>query len=194
MKYNPDVHHRQSIRLKAYDYSQTGLCFITICTQNRLCLFGKIENGIMLLNDAGGMIEKQWQALMKRFSNMQSEEYVVMPNHIHGIIKLTVGAPLVGAQIVDVPYKADIQTCSQPQKGQPQGIAPTVGDIVGAFKSITTNQYIRGVQQNKWSRFDKKLWQRNYYEHIIRDDKSYLKISDYIQTNPSKWLEDRYYE
>ena len=78
--------------------------------------------------------------------------------------------------------------------GQPQGIAPTVGDVIGAFKSLTTNNYIQNVKQNNWQRFNKKLWQRNYYEHIIRDEKSYHQISEYIQTNPLKWQDDKYYE
>ena len=85
-------------------------------------------------------------------------------------------------------------TIGQPsQTGQPQGIAPTVGDVVGAFKSLTTNEYIRGVKNNGWSRFNKNLWQRNYYEHIIRNEKSCYQISEYIQTNPLKWQGDKYY-
>ena len=78
--------------------------------------------------------------------------------------------------------------------GQPRGIAPTVGDVVGAFKSLSTNDYIRNVKQNNWQPFNKKLWQRNYYEHIIRDEKTYYQISEYIQTNPLKWQDDKYYK
>jgi len=187
MKYSPDIYHRRSIRLKGYDYSQAGLYFITICTQNRLCLFGEIENGDMQLNDAGIMIEHQWQELIYRFDNIKLHEFIVMPNHFHGIIEC-VGVPLVGTQNVEQP-----PTMGQPQTGQPQGIAPTVGDAVGAFKSITTNEYIRGVKNNGWSRFNKKLWQRNYYEHIIRDEKSCYQILEYVQTNPLKWQDDKYY-
>ena len=77
--------------------------------------------------------------------------------------------------------------------GQPQGIAPTVGNVVGAFKSLSTNEYIRNVKQNNWRTFDNKLWQRNYYEHIIRDEKSYYQISEYIQNNALKWQDDKYY-
>lgn len=79
------------------------------------------------------------------------------------------------------------------EKGQPQGFAPTVGDVVGAFKSLTTNEYIRGVKNNGWARFNKNLWQRNYYEHIIRNEKSCYQILEYIQTNPLKWQDDKYY-
>ena len=183
MNYNPDIHHCRSIRLKGYDYLQAGLYFITICTQNRLCLFGKIENREMILNDPGIMIERQWQELIYRFDNIKADEFIVMPNHFHGIVKF-VGVPLVGTQ----------NTKQQPTTGQPQGIAPTVGDVVGAFKSLTTNEYIRGVKNNRWSRFNKKLWQRNYYEHIIRNEKSCYHILEYIQNNPLKWQDDKYYD
>jgi putative transposase len=191
MRYNPDIHRRRSIRLKGYDYSRAGLYFVTICTQNRLCLFGGIEHGKMVLNDAGKMVERQWQESICRFDNIKLHEFIVMPNHFHGIVEsVVVGVPLVGTQNVAQP-----QTMGQPQQiGQPQGIAPTVGDVVGAFKSLTTNDYIRNVKQNNWQPFNKKLWQRNYFEHIIRDHESYLKIAEYIHANPVKWREDKYYE
>ncbi|MFH1077149.1 MAG: transposase [Pseudomonadota bacterium] len=183
-KYDPDKHHRCSIRLKGYDYSQAGLYFITICTQNKLCLFGGIENRDMILNDAGQMVERQWQELIYRFDNIRLHEFIVMPNHFHGIIEF-VGVPLVGTRNTGGTYNTGI--------GQPQGIAPTVGDVVGAFKSLTANDYIQNVKQNNWQPFNQKLWQRNYYEHIIRNEKTYFEISEYIQTNPLKWQEDKYY-
>ena len=187
MKCNPNIHHRSSIRLKGYDYSQEGLYFITICTQNQLCLFGEIKNGEMVLNDAGKMVEHQWQGLICRFDNIKLHESIVMPNHFHGIVES------VGGNHKGLPLQGT-QNMGQPQTGQPQGIAPTVGGMVGAFKSLTTNDYIRNVKQNNWPRFNKKLWQRNYYEHIIRDEKSYYQISEYIQTNSLKWQDDKYYE
>jgi len=185
---NPAINHRRSIRLPGYDYSQAGLYFITICTQGHVCLFGSIENGKMILNDAGRMIEQQWQALKSRFDRIKLHESIVMPNHFHGIVEF-VGVPLVGTQ-----NSGQSSTVGQPLiSGQPQGIAPTIGTIVGAFKSVSTNKYIRGVQNNNWPRFDKKIWQRNYYEHIIRDEQSYHQISEYIQSNPLKWMDDTYY-
>ena len=207
MKYNPDIHHRRSVRLKGYDYSKKGLYFITICTQNCLCLFGNIEKGDMELNDAGIMIKHQWQELIHRFDKIKFHEFIVMPNHVHGIVEF-VGAPLVGVQnmnqqsiILQHHKMAQLnvngglhQKGESCPKGQPQRIAPTVGDVVGAYKSLTTNDYIQNVKKNNWQRFNKKLWQRNYYEHIIRDEKSYFQISEYIQTNPVKWREDKYYE
>ncbi|MCF6255245.1 MAG: transposase [Gammaproteobacteria bacterium] len=147
----------------------------------------------MILNDAGRMVVARWLDLAQRFTGIGLNEYTVMPNHFHGIIELLVGVPLVGTQNEDTQNMGQPQPERQPQPGQPQGIAPTVGDIVGAFKSITTNEYIHGVKQNHWPRFDKKLWQRNFYEHIVRDEESYLKISEYIKTNPAKWQDDTYY-
>ena len=114
MKYNPNIHHHRSIRLQGYDYSQEGSCFITICTQNKLCLFGKIEDGNMQLNVAGNMIRQQWLGLVNRFNAIKLHEFVVMPNHFHGIIEL-VGVPLVGTQNDGNPHFAN-----QPQSPQTQ--------------------------------------------------------------------------
>ncbi len=221
MNYNPEIHKRKSIRLKGYDYSQAGLYFITICVQNRECLFGNIDVGVslvdtqnenapeMILNNAGKMVEKEWLNLKNRFPNIELHEYIVMPNHFHGILEI-VGATLVVAQN-DVPQNDDgdndntpngritndIISDNQTEKGQPQGIAPTaktIGDMMDAFKSITTVEYIRGVKNLGWQPFDGKLWQRNYYEHIIRNEKSYQTISNYIINNPAKWQEDKFYQ
>ena len=98
MKYNPDIHKRKTIRLKGYDYSQAGLYFITICVQNRECLFGRIENDEMVLNDAGKMVQHEWEILPERFKNIELHEFIVMPNHFHGILGIVVGATLVVAQ------------------------------------------------------------------------------------------------
>ena len=170
MKYDPDRHHRKSIRLKGYDYSQAGLYFITICTQHQQCLFGHVAKGQMVMNEPGEMVAQQWHDLIHRFNQIELHEFIVMPNHCHGIIEITVGVPLVGTPI-------DAHTV-------------TVGDIVGAFKSLTTNAYIKGVSQLGWEVFRNRLWQRNYYERIIRNQEAYLRISEYIQNNPSKWQKD----
>ena len=136
----------------------------------------------MVLNDAGRMVQCQWSALSERFHNMEINEYIMMPNHFHGIIKVTVGAPLVG----DLPENVTSQ------KGQPQGIAPTVGDVVvGAFKSIITREYIAGVNAKNWRRFKGKLWQRNYWEHIVRNEDEYCLIAEYINNNPINWDKDK---
>lgn len=188
MKYNPTIHHRRSIRLKGYDYSQNGAYFVTICTQNRECLFGKIMDGKMVLNDAGKIIQTEWEKLPQQFQNIELDVFVVMPNHFHGIVVIQnendvdVGGPLVG---------------TQNGNGQPQGIAPTdkktIGDIIGAFKSLTTNEYIRGVKNGKFPPFEKQIWQRNYHEHIIRNEQSLDKIREYIMYNPQKWQNDVFF-
>lgn len=144
MKSNPYNHHRRSIRMKGYDYTQPGLYFITICCQNRACLFGIGENGKMNLNDAGIMVQNEWLKLTERFKNIKLHQFVVMPNHFHTILEITEGATLVVAQ------NNNDQVAQNDKKGQPQGIAPTtygektVGDMVGAFQSIVTVNYIPG--------------------------------------------------
>ena len=117
----------------------------------------------MILNDPGKMVETEWLALPKRFTNIELHEFVVMPNHFHGILQIITPA------------------------------GKTVGDMLDAFKSITTVEYIRGVKQSGWQSFNGKLWQRNYWERIIRDEQSYQTISNYIVDNPAKWKDDKLY-
>ncbi len=163
MTVGSEIHRRHSIRLKGYDYSLAGAYFVTVCTQNRLCLFANVNNEQTTLNQAGQMVYEQWLDLPKRFPESAIDEFTMMPNHLHGILIINdnettqpVGAPLVGAQNkVDKTNKAG---------------TPTLGEIVGAFKSITTNEYIRGVKQHDWPSFPGKLWQRNYFERVIRDE------------------------
>jgi putative transposase len=131
MKYDPDRHHRRSIRLKDYDYSEGGSYFVTICVYERRCLFGRIDQGEMRLDPPGMMVANEWQELNGRFPGVMTDACVVMPNHVHGII-LLVGAPLVGA--LDDHIRATTR------------VAPTLGQVIGAFKSITTNEYINGVK------------------------------------------------
>lgn len=190
-KYDPNIHHRRSIRLKGYDYSQLGLYFITICIKDRACLFGKIDDSIMILNDAGIMIENEWLKIPHRFQNVQLHQYIVMPNHFHAIIEIvgndTKSDDNVRATLV-VAQNNDRATTN----GATARVAPTktVGDIVGAFQSIVTVEYIHGVKRYGWEPFNGKLWQRNYWEHIIRDEKSYQRISEYIMNNPACWNND----
>jgi putative transposase len=188
MKFNPNIHHRKSIRLKNYDYSQAGLYFITICTEHRHCLFGTTQNDNMALHDAGNMIDNQWHELPNRFPSVILHKYVVMPNHFHGIIEL------VGAIPCGCPDRADTSpaTTIVADRAGTRPV-PTLGDVTGAFKSLSTNEYIKNVKRNNWQRFAGKLWQTNYYEHVIRNEESYSKIAEYIQNNPLNWREDKYY-
>ena len=185
--------NRQSIRLKGYDYSQEGLYFITICCQDRLHLFGEIIQGEMVLNDAGKMIEKWYLELENKYPDKICHQMVVMPNHFHCIIENVsdnnnnvsghVGMSLRGHPIRRYPER--------PTYGMENKIYnATIGDAVGWFKTMTTNAYICGVKTQNWKRFNKRLWQRNYWEHIIRDEQSFDRISIYIADNPKKWKAD----
>jgi REP element-mobilizing transposase RayT len=218
-RYNPKIHHRKSIRLKGYDYSQTGLYFITICCQNRRTLFSNIENinfksieknQAIELNEAGKMIEKWYYELENKFKDIKCHEMVVMPDHFHCIIENIgkninyVGADLkninhigadleninlVGADLENINLVgADLRVCP-PDWGNHNG--SPLYKVLQWFKTMTTNEYIRGVKSNGWKPFNRKLWQRNYYEHIIRNKNAYKNITNYIKNNPSKWIEQQ---
>ncbi len=203
MKYDPDKHHRRSIRLKGYDYSQAGLYFITICTKNRECIFGKIENGIMEINDYGKIANDEWLKTASIRENVELDEYVIMPNHIHGIIILveTNGKDTAGrgdetgvraygdtTQPTLSKVRAYSETPQPVSTSSFQSPSNNIGSIIRGFKSAVTKR-INDFQNTPGS----TVWQRNYYEHIIRNEKSYSRISEYIRTNPLKWQEDKYY-
>ena len=177
---NPADRHRRSIRLPGYDYRQAGAYFVTICAQGRALLFGEIRGDEMELNDAGQMLVSQWQALPQRFPNVRLDAFVVMPNHVHGIIVL-----------VDANTSPDgdgATTRVAPTLEDPVGAS--LGEAVGAYKSLTTVEYARGVNASGWTPFDGRLWQRNYYEHIVRNEAALDDIRQYIIHNPAKWAED----
>jgi REP element-mobilizing transposase RayT len=200
MKYNPTIHHRRSIRLEDYDYSQAGLYFITICCQDMVCRFGKIENGEMVLNDFGKIAYDEWVKLQERFPNMILDAFQVMPNHIHYIIALgngtdtMVGATLAVALNVRAgasPAPTNTQNDGAGAKRAGASPAPTVGAIVGAYKSLVVNKCLEIYKmQNEYMG---KFWQRNYWEHIIRNEKSYQYIANYIVNNPANWDKDQFY-
>ena len=254
---NPEIHRRRSLRLKGYDYTQAGAYFVTITIQGRLCLFGEVVSEEMRLNEAGVMAYKVWAALPHRFPVIEINAFVVMPNHLHGIIiinqpvgaslvdaqscdnksivgaslvdaqscddKSIVGASLVdaqsrddksivGASLVDAQSRDDksivgaslVDAQSRDDKsivGASLVDAPTegnqgtnrfaLGDVVGAYKSLTTVEYVRGVKTMKWPPFHGRLWQRNYYEHIVRHNESLEGIQQYILKNPGQWAFDK---
>lgn len=185
-------HNRQSIRLKGYDYSKEGLYFVTICVQNRECVFGEIIDHKMILNDAGKMAFQSWSDIPNHFPNVVLHEFVVMPNHIHGVIEIVgndenkmdanVGTDVlmdVMANVVDVGAK-NFSPLRRP-KPKPTGTSRTIGSMIRGFKIGVTKQIGYSV------------WQRNYYEHIIRNHQSYERIIDYIVHNPQKWNNDKFY-
>jgi REP element-mobilizing transposase RayT len=182
-----DRAHRRSIRLKGYDYALAGAYFVTISMQDRGCVFGDVVAGVVRLNEAGQMVSTEWDALLGRFPGVDLDAFVVMPNHIHGIIvfatRVSVGAPLVGAQGVAPNRVIDNRATTR--------VAPTLGDVVGAFKSRVTVEYTRGVKTKGWPTFRRRLWQRNFYEHIIRNEASLNHIRQYILDNPARWAFDR---
>ena len=183
MPYNPEIHHRRSIRLKGYDYSRAGLYFITICCQNRICRFGKIENGEMILNDFGKIAYDEWNKFPERFPNIALDAFQIMPNHVHGIIALvndSVGAGFTPALDMDTP-----------DKWAGTSPAPTIGDIIGAYKSLVANQCLEICKLR--NEYMGKLWQRNYWEHTIRNEQSYQQIADYIISNSINWQKDKLY-
>jgi REP element-mobilizing transposase RayT len=171
MKYNPDIHHRKSIRLKGYDYSQNGAYFLTICTRNRELYF-ETYSGLKEI------VEQNWVKLPGRYPNLVLDEFIIMPNHIHGII--TVGATLAVA----------LNNRAGARPGAGARPAPTVGEIIGTFKSLCVNDWLIYLKENKIDEAG-KFWQRNYYEHIIRNENQLTKIREYIQNNPLKWSLDR---
>lgn len=182
MSFNPDIHHRRSLRLQDFDYSQAGAYFITVCTQERACLFGEVVADEIRLNDIGRMVQTAWNAIPVLHPAVATDAFVVMPNHIHGIIVLTDPHP-VGAGLVPALDGATTRAGTRP--------APTVGGVVGAFKSRVTVDYIRGVKTQGWPSFAGRLWQRNYYEHVIRNEDSLARIREYIANNPLRWALDR---
>ena len=185
MKYNPEIHHRRSIRLKGYDYSQEGLYFLTICTQNREHIFGTIENEEMLLNEYGNITRDYWNDIPTHYNNVELDEYIIMPNHLHGIVRFNIP---VGVQFIasDNGITSSNQIINQPKQGAINR-TPTVGNVVRAFKARCTHAI------NKFNEtIGVSIWQRNYYEHIIRNEESYHQISEYINYNPMNWKDDKY--
>ncbi|MEH2061638.1 MAG: transposase [Nostoc sp.] len=174
MKYNPDKHHRRSIRLKDYDYTQAGMYFITICIWQRECLLGTLGGAgsqrLSNINDEinepaptdielsryGQVVQYNWNILANKFSNVQLDEFVIMPNHIHGIIQLTASG------------------------GKP------LSEIIRSFKTSSA----RRINQLRDSK-SIAVWQRNYYEHIIRNEEVLQKIRTYIFNNPLSWEQDQ---
>ena len=218
-KYNPNIHHRRSIRLKEYDYSQAGFYFITICCQGRICRFGDVVNGEMILNENGKIAFDEWLKTPEIRNNVELCEFVIMPNHMHGIIRLFDRGELHSPPNNELhsPAKNELHSpanneldsietnelhspannelhspetnelhsidrrgvCKTPLRSPSQ----TIGAIVRGYKSSVTRQIA----------INEKLWQRNYHEHIIRDEQSYQNISKYIINNPAKWEDDKFY-
>lgn len=154
---------RKRLRLPEYDYSSTGMYFITICVRNHICLFGRVVQGEMRLNRLGTIVEETWHELRNHYPHIELDSFVVMPNHVHGIIALT-------------------------ERTNPQDDLAKrhpLSEIVRAFKTFSSRQI--NQRRNK----KEPVWQRNYYERVIRKEESLNQIREYIETNPQRWQFDR---
>ena len=158
------MRRKNTLRLEGYDYTKRGIYFVTIVTQNKLYLFGETKQDEMILNEAGEMIREWIDMLPSKFIGICIESMVIMPNHIHFVL-------------IKEEESNEIH----------------LSQIIQWFKAMTTNAYIKGVREERYKPFDKKVWQRNYYEHIIRDEKSHREIMRYIDNNPRQWTEDSLY-
>ena len=183
-KYDPHKHQRRSIRLKGYDYTQPGAYFVTIVTQQRQCWFGDVVDGRMRLNEMGKMVQREWERLPSRFESVELDEFVIMPNHIHGIIVITGRGTAASEQDDESELSRRAPTERSEHFGKPvPGSIPT---IIRSYKSSVSLR--ANLMRNSP---DSPLWQRNYYEHIIRNDRELNAIRQYIQNNPAKWEMDR---
>ena len=169
MKFNPDIHHRHSIRLPGYDYSQAGAYFVTICTAGREYMFGEIIDGKVVPNDAGEIVKSVWNELPNHYPHVELDQFVIMPNHFHGIIVLlNTTINVVGAGLKPAPTVIK-------RHGLPE--------IIRGFKTFSARR-INEINKSSGS----KLWQRNYYEHIIRNGYELDRIRHYIFNNPQRWV------
>jgi putative transposase len=183
-KFDPQKYHRKSIRIKEYDYAQTGGYFVTIVTYRRDCLFGKIENGIMALNNFGVIADECWRTIPEHFPFVELGAYVVMPNHVHGVIVINDMDDGTGRGADDGRGAAMLRPYDDNPNPHKINVKPgSLGAIVRSYKSAVS--YRINKEHNATG-----IWQRNYYEHIIRDEKDLQRIMDYIETNPSRWDED----
>ena len=181
MSYDPDKHHRRSIRLKGYDYTQAGAYFVTLCTWQRECLFGEIVGGKMQLNDCGRVLEEEWLHTAVVRPNVDLDAFVIMPNHMHGIIVICDNP--VGASRRLAP--TDTSRRLAPTGASPRIVAGSLGAMIGQIKSITTKR-INALRHTP----GQAVWQRNYHDHIIRSETALNNIRQYIAHNPMRWAED----
>jgi putative transposase len=208
MPFNPAEHHRHSIRLRGYDYSRPGAYFVTLCVRGRECLFGKIENGDIVLNDAGEFAKMCWVAIPEHFPHVKLDEFVIMPDHVHGILIFRdFPAVIAGATESVAPEHGILHYpnwTTNFTNWTTESVAPTgddgknelrkrphgpatgsLGAIIGQYKSVVTKR-INALYQTP----GKIRWQRDFYDHIGRDAKELFRIRKYIRENPVKWFDD----
>ena len=203
---NPDHQHRRSIRLPAFDYRERGAYFVTVCTHERRHLLGEVAGGMLRLNEVGRVVAACWDDLPRHYHGIELDAFVVMPNHIHGIIVLAgtpdVGDAAPGAQNESVVRARERATQVSPLPGRngdtrgtgPEPRGPTrgsLGVIIGSFKASVTRRIGELARADATFTLPAPpLWQRNYYEHILRDDAQLDRARRYILENPARWAED----
>lgn len=189
----PERFHRRSIRLKGYDYAQEGAYFLTMCTHERIHLFGQVADGEMVRNAVGDIAQRCWDAIPQHMPHADIDEFIVMPNHVHGIViirerlapYMAGGTTVVGADH-DRPLPDPDPPANPTHRVMPIVPHGSLGRIVRAYKSaVTRAAYADGLIPR-----GTPLWQRNYYERIIRDDASHHRIAQYIAENPRNWVND----
>lgn len=158
---------RRATRLRGYDYRTPALYHVVTTTAGNICRFGEVQDGVMVLNEIGEMIFTHWNAIPEKFPTVSLDAWVIMPNHLHGLIFI------------------------EPQPWDVPGVA--LGDIMKWFKGITGHRYSRGVRDNGWPHVGRAFWHRNYYDHIVRDERDLDRIRTYIANNPANWNTDRLY-
>ncbi len=190
MVHSPHDHNRQSMRWHGFDYTSAGTYFVTICIQGRHPLLGAFQNQHLKLSPAGLMVARGWEALPQRFDYLSVRSYVVMPNHVHGLLVLARDAATL--EPTDWVFAAPINT----SYGRPlaTGTAPgSLGRIIQAFKSLTTHAYMQGVRSSSWPPFAERLWQRGYHDRVVRDMEELAAIDEYIRLNPVQWTQHPYH-
>ena len=189
MPFDRFKHHRRSIRLKGYDYRTTGAYFVTICVKGGKCLLGKVIDGEMVLNNIGQIACEEWKRTGELRDHIELDAWIVMPNHFHAIIWLTNEPDDNASVVVGAQRAAPLQQHTAPPSSNDWKINVTpksLGAVVRAFKSAVT----RPVNQLN-NTAGAPFWQRNYYEHIIRNDPALMSIRTYINNNPGNWLADQ---
>lgn len=179
---------RKSLRLKNFNYSNAGAYFVTICSQDMRCVFGDVIDGEMVLNLAGEMVFESWETLVSVREHLSKDEYIIMPNHFHGIIWIFENN--VGVDPCINPIQTSNNGAGQIRRSAPTNAA--LFEIVQRFKSLTTNKYIKAVKNSTFPPFNKRIWQRNYYERIIRNETELNNTRQYILNNPKNWKDDEY--
>lgn len=186
---------RKPIRISTGKYREPGLYFLTSCSYEKAPLFGSVQEGKLTLNSVGKMISRWWEKLPGKFSRIELRDFIIMPNHFHGIIIIEREEPSDANK--EEPWMDSKR--EEPRLlpygsacGEGKGVDPSIPRIMQWFKTMSTNEFLR-FQKQSCESDSPRLWQRSYYDHIIRNDADYRRISDYIKNNPGKWMADRFH-